>query len=190
MQKNRLILFLFLNVIFLAGCDGLDDPNTVTSQDILSIAKSNNHILKSKAQQRKKLEIIEVIPVSEQDNNEDEVLLSAVEKELESVKNITADGKEESVPYLIEALQNEVSEIRLEAVIGLKDFTDRQKVVTELINMLDDTDDLVVFEAMEALSETDDEHVIDKFYALADNHSEEIVREIAFDYAELLSFQY
>lgn len=185
-KKNKLILSFLLGLFLIVGCENIDSLEDKSRQGALLKDNSRNKSLTIQGQHVEKAEYEIGRPFVEQSQSDDEALLSVVEDELESVKNVTVEEKEGSVLYLIDMLQNESSEIRLEAVIGLKDFTYRPDVVTELLAMLDDVDDQVVLEAIEALSEVNDERVIASFYEIADSQAEEIIKEVARDYAEEL----
>lgn len=114
--------------------------------------------------------------------------VTAKEEQVDMLNAMVLEGDgETALPLLLDALQSNDAEVRLTAILGLREFAAKPEVVESLIEALDDPDNLVVIEAIETLEEAGDVQAIDKLTELSLYHDDEMVRELAKLLVEQLS---
>ncbi len=171
-----------LLLTLLISCDDIEEQSVGGEKGVVNANLSHE----DRAAKSLEKGSFEVDPVLETQNlNVSDVIddgLTEESKRLDALNAAVLEEKE-ALPLLLDALQDNSAEIRLDAVLGLKNFADQPGVLSAMLEMLDDNDDRVVLEVLEVLEEANDSRAIGKLMELADNHPDELVRELAADLA-------
>ncbi|WP_160172736.1 HEAT repeat domain-containing protein [Methylomarinum vadi] len=170
---NKRICLIFL--VLLNACESGNDESTNKNNENKPVPAEKNTVVVPKMSTSTGLE----------ENNADDLMqfsnsdLSFTERQVDELEAIRIDGREGGVVALLDALHSDMSEVRLEAVLGLQEYVENPEVVLSLMDVLDDPDNNVVVEAIDVLEAADDPRAIGKLEEIAEFHPDSMIRELA-----------